>query len=128
MELNDLPDEIILLILKDLNNLEVLYAFHDVNQRFKRITSDPIFTSHLNFIEWSCNKMTNKFSSNLIDQFSSRILPKICKRIKRFNLESSFFRHILSASKYPSLCGLGLYNVDEETINFLFTGMNTFLR
>jgi len=55
-----------------------------------------------------------------------QILSSICKRIQWFNLESSFVRHFLSANKYPNLCGLGLYNVDEETINFLFTGMNTF--
>ncbi|CAF5183391.1 unnamed protein product, partial [Rotaria sp. Silwood1] len=90
------------------------------------VIHDPIFTSRLNFVKWSCHKIVNKFSSNFIDQFSLQILPEICKRIKWFNLESSFMTHFLSANKYPDLCGLGLYNVDEETINFLFTGMNTF--
>lgn len=122
MQLNDLPDEILLLILKNLHNCEALYSFHDVNQRFNRIMHDPIFSSRLNFVKWSCHKIVNRFSSNLIDQF----LPSICKRIQWFNLESSFVRHFLSAYKYPNLSGLGLYNVDEETINFLFTGMNTF--
>lgn len=37
MQLNDLPDEILLLILKKLQNCEVLYSFHDVNQRFNRV-------------------------------------------------------------------------------------------
>ncbi|CAF1367885.1 unnamed protein product [Rotaria sp. Silwood1] len=124
MQLNDLPDEILLLILKELHNCEVLYSFHDVNQRFNRVIHDPIFTSRLNFVKWSCHKIVNKFSSNFIDQFSLQILPEICKRIKWFNLESSFMTHFLSANKYPDLCGLGLYNVDEETINFLFTDNN----
>jgi hypothetical protein len=123
MELNDLPDEILLLILKQLNNVEVLSSFHDVNQRFNRIIHDPIFTSHLNFVKRSCHKIINKFSSNLIDQFSSQILPEICTRIEWFNLESSFMKYILSTNKYSNLCGIGLYNVDEEIINFLFSGM-----
>ncbi|CAF4681581.1 unnamed protein product, partial [Rotaria sp. Silwood1] len=88
------------------------------------VIHDPIFTSRLNFVKWSCHKIVNKFSSNLIDQFSLQILPEICKRIKWFNLESSFMTRFLSANKYPNLCGLGLYNVDEEIINFLFTDNN----
>ena len=126
MELNDLPDEILLLILKKLSNFEVLYSFHDVNQRLKSITYDPIFTSHLNFVKWSCNNIIKKFSSNLIDQFSSQILPSICEKVQWFDLESSFMSDILSANKYPNLCRLSLYNMDENTVNFLFTGTNTF--
>jgi hypothetical protein len=118
MKLNHLPDEILLLILKNLNNFEVLYYFHDVNQRLKRITHDPIFTSHLNLVKWSCNKMINKFCS--------QILPEICEKVKWFNLESSLIRDILSSNKYSNLCGVNLYNVDETTINFLFTGKKIF--
>ncbi|UJR24152.1 hypothetical protein I4U23_027118 [Adineta vaga] len=124
MKLNDLPDEVLLLILKELNSFEVFYSFHDINQRFNRILSDPIFTNYLNFVKWSCHKMITKFSSNLIHEFSSQILSKICTRIEWFNVESSFIRHILSTNKYSNLYGLGLYNIDEEIINFLFTDKN----
>ena len=123
MQLNDLPDEILLLILKELNNFEVLCSFHDVNERFNRIICDPIFTSRLNFVKRSCHKIINKFSSNLIAKFSSQILPSICTRIEWFNLESSFVKYILSTHEYSNLCGIGLYNVDEEIINFLLSGM-----
>jgi hypothetical protein len=80
----------------------------------------------LNFVKWSFNKIINNFSSTIIlDRFSSQILPKICKKIKRFDLESSFMKHILHANDYPNLYGLGLYNVEEETINSLFNGKKT---
>ncbi|CAF3185350.1 unnamed protein product, partial [Rotaria sp. Silwood2] len=86
---------------------------------------DPIFTNRLNFVKWSCNKIVNKFSSNFIDQFTCLpILPEICKRIKWFNLESSFMTQFLSANKYSNLYGLGLYNINDEIINFLFTDKN----
>ncbi len=83
VELNNLPDEILLMIFKKLNNLEVFYSFQGVNNRLNRIIYDPILTSHLNFLTWSSNKLINRFSSNIIlDRFCLQILPEICTKIK----------------------------------------------
>ncbi|CAF1512487.1 unnamed protein product [Adineta ricciae] len=126
MRLNHLPDEILLLILKELNNIEVLYSFHDVHPRFNGITRDPIFTSHLNFVKYSRDQIINKFSFDFIDEFSSQILPSICEKIKWINIESSFMKSILSGNRYPNLYGLGLYNVDEKMINLPSNDENLF--
>ena len=114
VELNDLPDEILLMIFKRLNNLEILYSFQGVNERFNRIIYDPIFTTHLNFRQWSHNKFTNRFCSH--------ILPQISTKIKWFDLESSSMKHILCAADYCNLYGLGLYNINEKAVRNLFTG------
>ena len=44
VELNDLPDEILLIIFKKLNKLETLYSCQGVNQRLNNIIHDPNFT------------------------------------------------------------------------------------
>ncbi|CAF0819538.1 unnamed protein product [Rotaria sp. Silwood1] len=122
IELNDLPDEILLIILKKLDNLEVLYSFQGVNERFNKIIHDPIFTSRLNFLKWSPNKFISKFSDIIIEQFCSKILPDIHMKIKWLDLESSFMKNILHVADYPNLYGLGLYNIEEETAKYIFTG------
>jgi len=101
IKLNDLPDEILLIIFKKLDNADVLYSFHGVNKRFNKILRDPIFTSSLNFVKWSSKKFFNKFSSNVIlDRFCFQILPSISMKIKWFYLESS------SVKTYSTCCRL----------------------
>lgn len=47
VELNDLPDEILMIILKKLFNVQVLYSVIDVNKRLHTIVHEPIFTNCL---------------------------------------------------------------------------------
>jgi hypothetical protein len=47
VQLDDLPDEILMYIFKKLYNDEVLYSLMDVNQRLNRILHDRIFTRHI---------------------------------------------------------------------------------
>ncbi|CAF4303105.1 unnamed protein product, partial [Rotaria sordida] len=122
VELNDLPDEILIIIFKKLDNLEILYSIQDVNERLNKIIHDPIFTSHLSFLKWSFNKCINKFSSHIIlNRFCFEILPKIHTKIKWLDVESSSIKNILYAADYPNLNTLGLYNIKEDKIKYLFT-------
>ncbi|CAF4937950.1 unnamed protein product, partial [Rotaria sp. Silwood2] len=70
IQLNDLPDEIIIIILKKLHNSEVLYSLIGVNKRLHRIANDSIFTSNLTFIslakeEFRTNRYYKTFTRNL---------------------------------------------------------------
>ncbi|CAF0734993.1 unnamed protein product [Adineta steineri] len=122
VQLNDLPDEILLIIFKQLDNLELLYSFHDVNERLNKILHDPVFTSHLSFVKWSLNEIINKFSFYIIlDRFCLQILPKIHMKIKCLDLESESMKNILDAADYPNLYSLGLYNIEENMAEYLFT-------
>jgi hypothetical protein len=128
IELNGLPDEILLIIFKKLDNTDVLYSFHGVNKQLNKIIRDPIFTSSLNFVKWSSDKFLNKLSSNMIhDRFCLQILPDISIKIKWFHLESSSVKRILCAVDYPNLYGLGLYNMKEKTARRLFIGKKIFI-
>ncbi|CAF1168958.1 unnamed protein product [Rotaria sordida] len=121
IELNDIPDEVLLIIFQKLNNIDVLYSLHGVNKQLNKIIRDPIFTTSLNFVKWSSNKFLNKLSSNVIlNRFCLQILPDISIKIKWFHRESSSIKRILHAANDPNLYGLGLYNMKEKTARRLF--------
>ena len=44
----DLPDEILFIILKKLNMVDVVYSLVDVNQRFDRLAVDSLYVRNLN--------------------------------------------------------------------------------
>jgi hypothetical protein len=123
VELNDLPDEILLIIFKKLDNLEVLYSFHGVSQRLNKIMHDPIFTNHLSFLDSSSNKLINRSPANIIlDRFCLQILPEISTKIKWLDLEPSSTKRILRAVGFPHLYGLGLHGIRIQTARCLFKG------
>ncbi|CAF1219115.1 unnamed protein product [Adineta steineri] len=123
--LNDLPDEILMIIFQKLNNIDVLYSFHGINQRLNRIICDSIFTNRLTFINSLSKTFIDLLDSNTIrHKFCSQILPSIHNNIQCLDLESSSMKHVLYAANYPNLNSLGLYNVNEESVLSLSTDEN----
>jgi hypothetical protein len=121
VQLDDLPDEILLLILKKIDNHEVLYSLMAVNKRINTFVHDSIFTSHLTLMKYSSNDSISPLSDTILDRFYSQILPKIHLKIQRLKVESSSMERILLCTNYPNLYELGLYNLEIETAKHLFT-------
>ncbi|CAF4548808.1 unnamed protein product [Rotaria sp. Silwood1] len=120
---NDLPDEILMIIFKKINNLEVLYSLQGVNQRLNKIVQDSTFTSRLTFVKRCSDNFIDLFHCNMmLNRFCLQILPEIHDKIKWLDLESSSMKNVLCAADYPNLYGLGLYNINEESVRCLFTG------
>jgi hypothetical protein len=117
-----LPDEILLIILKELFNVEVLYSLIDVNHRLNKIVHDSIFTSHLSLMKYFSNDSISPLSDSMLNHFCLKILPEIHHKIKWLNLESSSMERILLTTNYPNLYGLGLYNISIENALPLFIG------
>ncbi|CAF0827592.1 unnamed protein product [Rotaria sordida] len=112
IKLDDLPDEILIIILKKLSNVEVLYSLIGINKRLNRIGCDSVFTSNLTL--YFLDKYIHSLSDSMVNRFCSQILPEIDHKIKWLNLESKSMERILLAGNYPNLYGLGLY----EYLNF----------
>ncbi|CAF2641682.1 unnamed protein product [Rotaria sp. Silwood2] len=125
-ELNDLPDEILMMIFKKLTNTEVLYSLTGANKRLNQIVHDFTFTNHLTLMISLSNGSTYPLSDPTLNQFCLHILPKIHDKIKWLDLESSSMERILLTTNYPNLTGLGLYNIHAETLTRLFTDENRF--
>ena len=131
VQLNDLPDEVLLTIFKKLNNVQVLYSLFGVDARLNQIVSDLDFTSHLTLLTCLSNRRYPCLSNRhilpledvVLDRFCSQILSKIHDKIQWLDLESSSMERILLAAYYPSLSGLLLYNIEEKTAICIFNGM-----
>jgi hypothetical protein len=123
IELNDLPDEILLIIMKKLHNVEVLNSFMGVNKRFNRIAHDRTFTSHLSLMKrsWHCI-IYNSLPDVVLDRFCSQILPEINHQINWLDLELTSIDRILRATNYPNLYEIGLYGIDIERALSVFLG------
>jgi hypothetical protein len=122
LQLSDLPDEILLLIFKKVDNVALLYSLFGVNKRLNQILYDSIFTDYLNLVEFRSNGSTYRLSDPIRDRFCLEILPSIHHQIKRLNLEPSSIECILRATNYPNLYELGLYDLKIEKGKHLFTG------
>ncbi|CAF2006009.1 unnamed protein product [Rotaria magnacalcarata] len=119
--LNDLPDEILMIILKKLSNIQVLYSLICVNKRLHAIVHDPIFTNCLTLMNYVSVDSIDPLSDRILDQFCLQILPAIHHNIKWLNLESSSMKRILLPTNYPNLYGLGLYDIEIETALSFFS-------
>jgi len=121
IQFNDLPDEILMTILKKLNNVIVLYYFIGVNKRLNKIVHDPIFTRGLTLMICTSKDPVYPLPNPILDRFCFRILPEIHHQIKSLYLESLSMERILLATNYPNLFELGLFNIQETAIH-RFTG------
>ncbi|CAF4173351.1 unnamed protein product [Rotaria socialis] len=121
IELSDLPNEILMIILKKLFNVEVLYSLIGVNKRLHAIVYDPIFTNCLTLMRCVSDDSIDPLPDSILDRLCSQILPEIHHKIKCLNLESSSMKRILLATSYPNLCELGLYDSEIETVLSLIT-------
>lgn len=122
VHLDELPEEILLIILKNLNNISVVFCLANVNKRFNKIAYDRNFTSHWTLFEYSTNDCIRPLPDRILDRFCSEVLPRIHHTIQWLNLESTSVERIFRLTNYSSLYGLGLYDINVEKVLSLITG------
>ncbi|CAF1263307.1 unnamed protein product [Rotaria sordida] len=123
-KITDLPDELLIMIFKRLNNIEILQFLMNVNTRFNKIVRDSTFTNHLTLLKCSFNHIIYSLSDTILDKFCIEIIPQIKHNIKWLDIESLSMERILLAAKYPNLNGLGIFNINEEVAQRLFIEEN----
>ncbi|CAF2098319.1 unnamed protein product [Rotaria magnacalcarata] len=114
LTLIDSPDEALLLILKNLDNIEVLYLFIDLNKSFNKLVHDSIFTNHLTMIRCSSNGSFDRLDDHIHDRFCSQILPSIHHNIKWLDVACSSMEDVLLCTSYPNLSGLDLHHIERD--------------
>ncbi|CAF3858185.1 unnamed protein product [Rotaria sp. Silwood1] len=128
IHLNDLPDEILIYILKKLDNFEVLYSLIGVNDRLNKIANDSIFTNHLTLMKYLSNDSIYPLANSTLDRLCSKILPLIHNKIEWLNIESSSIKRILLVTNYPNLHGISLYNINMKKFLSIFTDKLSLIR
>ena len=111
-QLMEFPDELLLIILKKLDNIDALYSLMGQNTRLDQILRDPCFTTKINFI--IPNDDTSTQVDTLLDRFCLEILPKIHHLIRRLQVQSTAMERILLAADYWNLSHLDIFITDKE--------------
>ncbi|CAF1143422.1 unnamed protein product [Adineta steineri] len=113
VHLLDLPNEILLIILKKLNNIDVLYSLFDINNRRLNILAQEITsTDILTFVSID--------NISIIDRFCIDILPRIHHNVKCFAFDAVFMERILLATDYPNLTKLKICHFQKRNRFKLF--------
>ena len=122
----DLPNEILFLILKKLDNMDVFYSLMGIdNRRFDMIVQAETFTHTLNFMLTTSSDDILSIAGPRLDRFCIKILPQIGHHVKSLVLEFESMERILLAADYPNLTKLKIFNFDDQIVTRYFTGKRT---
>jgi hypothetical protein len=114
IDLLDLPDELLLFILKKLDNIDILYSLLDVeNKRLDVLAHDEQFTNTL---------ILTVSDETILNRFCIDILPRIHGNVKHLVLESSAIKRVLHAGSYPILTNLKLFKFGQDIALQFFKG------
>ncbi len=69
IQLNDLPDEILLIIFKKLNNVSLLYSVLVINKRLDKVLHDNIYTNIMTLFEYISFDCISSLLNPVIDRF-----------------------------------------------------------
>ncbi|CAF3021557.1 unnamed protein product [Rotaria sp. Silwood2] len=114
----DLPNEILVIIFKKLDNINVLHSlFSVINERFDSVLEGNHFTNTLNLVSISStDDDICSLDDSILDRFCINILPKIHHNVKHLTLESMSMGRILCAGTYPNLTSLKLFNFEQAIV------------
>lgn len=118
----NLPDEMIIKIWNNLNNVDILYSFVGVNKRFDKLVRDRVYTRSIQLTEK--NLETNKYCplpDSIIDRYCFNILPEIHQYIECLILEPLSMKRILLSTDYPCLRKLTFTKIGEDFVFRYFT-------
>jgi hypothetical protein len=122
MNLFDLPDEILLFILKKLNVVDVLFRLSGLHSRFDQLLFDRVYVRELDFTIKSWDDSISPMDDLVIDRVCEKILPHINDKIMKLTLEPNATERILRAVDYPKLSSLSLMNFSKKTLIQHLTG------
>jgi hypothetical protein len=122
-----LPDEILLIILKKLNMIDVLHSLVDVNRRFHRLALDPLYSHDLNMTDiTNINSLYDQILSidtQVLSRICQKVLPRIHHQVHKLTVEQNSMKQILLAANYPQLHSLTVINFKEEVLYRYLTGI-----
>ena len=125
-QLMQLPDELLLIILKKLDNVDVLLSLMGSNPRFDRIICDPCFTTEIDLIRPNDDERCAEMNT-FIDRFCSDILPRIHHQIKCLKVQSTSMKRLLLAADYSKLSQLDIFIPQPQPFLY-FNGESTLIR
>ncbi len=115
----DLPNEILLIIFRKLNMVDVLYSLANVNQRFDRLVLNPLYIRDLNMTNMASKSAINQtfsIDNQVLSRIYEEILPRIYHQVNKLTVEPHSMERILRPMNYPQLYTLTLINFQKEIL------------
>jgi hypothetical protein len=103
VHLLDLPDEILLIIMKKLDSTDVLHSLLGVNKRFDKMARTIDNTKFIDFSTILSNGPFSSIDDIKLNRFCYEILPQIRHNVVALSLELLSMERILLACDYPNL-------------------------
>ncbi|CAF3604618.1 unnamed protein product [Rotaria socialis] len=126
----NLPNEILFIIFKKLNIVDVLYSLMDVTQRFDQLAFNPFYIRNINMTSMTMKSFydsTYSIDNQVLDRICKNILPRIYDQVNELVVEQYSMERVLHTVNYPQLYSLTLMDFPEEVLlNYLTS--NTILR
>jgi hypothetical protein len=124
VQLLDLPDELLLIILRKLHCVDKLYSLEGINKRLDEMVFSKCNTKIID--------LANSFMDNdvyltfdiILDRFCSHILPRIGHNVKSLILQQIFMERVLLACEYPDLHILTIFDFQADSVLRHLKGMN----
>ena len=124
----DLPDEILFLILRKLQMVDVLYSLANTHQRFRRLASDPLYINDLDMT--NVMKITSLYQNissidiHVLSNICQNILPLIHHKVSKLTVEQCSIKSILHAmGDSPKLYSLSLLNFQGDILQQSLAGI-----
>ncbi|CAF3344939.1 unnamed protein product [Rotaria sp. Silwood2] len=119
----DLSDEILLIILKNLNNFDVLYSLVGVNKKLDNMACDINFTRNVDLIMLPSNRENDCKTNVILGRVFMHILPRIHDKVECLTIQGCFLQRLLLAGNYLNLRKLTLINLELKMASYVFNGM-----
>jgi hypothetical protein len=123
VHLLDLPDEILLIIMKKLGAVDVLHSLLSVNKRIDKMAKHFTHTKYLDFSTMLPNGHSRSASCDKLKRFCHHILPQTCQNLEELIVHQQWMYRILLACQYPNLRKISIINCVPSRISKYSTGM-----
>jgi hypothetical protein len=125
LHLLDLPNEILLIIFKKLNMVDVLYSLVGVNKRLDQLVLDPLYIRNLDMTSMTMKSYYDRIYSidkEVLDRICKNILPRIHHQVNELIVEQHSMERLFHTINYPQVNSLSLIDFEEEVLRKYLAG------
>ena len=116
----DLPDEILVIILKNVNVIDNLSSIVGLSERFDRLIIDPLYIRRVDMIKIMIKNSSYDYISSsdvqILSKFCQNILPRIHHHVEHLTLAPYSIKPILhTVESYPQLHSFYHWSIFKKT-------------
>ena len=123
----DFPDEILILIFKELTMVDVLSFLADVHPRLNVLGHDFLYIRHLDLtglstIKSRCSDLCAT-AEEVLSRLVAKTLPRLHGQVHQMTVESDSIKETIAAGTYPQMYSMSLRHFKEEFLRHCLTGI-----